>query len=89
MAALQAYQAHPHILRADIAEPAEVVDQPLALGDVGVHTSFTLHCSGPNRTPRLRKAWIIHFGDRPRWFKHFLRAGARLSPRTPNGQSGS
>jgi hypothetical protein len=80
-----AYEAHPHILRADIAEPADVVDQPLGLGDIGVHTNFTLHGSGPNRTSRVRKAWIIHFGDRPRWFKHLLRAGARISSRTPDG----
>jgi hypothetical protein len=73
-----AYAAHPHILRADIAEPAAVVEQPLRLGDVSVHTNFTLHSSGPNRTSRIRKAWIIHFGDRPRWYKHLLRVGARL-----------
>lgn len=76
-----AYEAHPHILRAQIPEPAHVVLQPLKRGDISVHTNFTMHSSGPNQTNRTRKAWIIHFGDRPRWLKHFLRAGARLSRR--------
>jgi ectoine hydroxylase-related dioxygenase (phytanoyl-CoA dioxygenase family) len=78
---ISAYEAHPHILRAAVPEPVHGVGQPLRLGDVSVHTNFTLHSSGPNRTARTRKAWIIHFGDRPRWFKHLLRAGARVSGR--------
>jgi hypothetical protein len=75
-----AFEAHPHVLRADIATPASVVEQPLKLGDVGIHTNFTLHSSGPNRTNAVRKAWIIHFGDRPRWYKQVLRFGAMMVP---------
>jgi len=84
-----AYAAHPHILRADLDEPPTAVEQPLKLGDISVHTNFTLHSSGPNRTESVRKAWIIHFGDRPRWYKHLLRVRARLSPRSAAPCQGS
>jgi hypothetical protein len=88
-----AYDEHPHLLRADIVEPAHVVEQPMALGDVSVHTNFTLHASGPNRSGHVRKAWIIHFGDRPRWHKHLLRlralaAGLGVPPRKTAMTSG-
>ncbi len=75
-----AFEAHPHVLRAEIATPASVIEQPLNLGDVGIHTNFTLHSSGPNRTDAVRKAWIIHFGNRPRWYKQILRLGAMMVP---------
>ncbi len=70
----RAYEHNPHVLQAirstDVLS-AEAV--PLSRGDVSIHTSRTLHASGPNRTAGTRKAWIIHFGDRSAASKHLMK----------------
>lgn len=41
----------------------ETVCCRLPLGGASVHTPLTLHMTGPNRTDRARKAWILHFAS--------------------------
>jgi len=68
---VKAYERNPHVLEAGARRDAtRVVDVPLRRGDVTIHTSVTLHASGPNNTDHIRKAWIIHFGDRSATYKH-------------------
>ena len=77
----RAYERNPHVLRAmrspDVRS-AEAV--PLRRGDVSIHTSRTLHASGPNRTDGPRKAWIIHFGDTSVVSKHLMKLRDLMLP---------
>lgn len=45
-------------------DPDAAVACPLAPGDATIHAPLTLHYTSPNFTPRIRRAWILHFG---RW----------------------
>ncbi len=49
----------PHMLTEEIL--AREVAVPLKAGDATFHHSLTLHCSGPNTTPRRRRGWSIHY----------------------------
>jgi hypothetical protein len=42
---------------------------PLPAGGITVHTPYTMHYSGPNRTGDIRRAWILHFGRFGIWAK--------------------
>ena len=78
---ISAYAGNPHVLKTGADYGAVAVDFPLRKGDVGIHTNLTLHSSGPNESNDIRKAWIIHFGDRSIWYKRMmqLRDGAALT----------
>jgi ectoine hydroxylase-related dioxygenase (phytanoyl-CoA dioxygenase family) len=56
--------AHPeaHTLEVVGADTSVAQAVPLRLGDATVHTSRTLHTTGPNHGERTRKAWILGFG---------------------------
>jgi len=75
-----AYVGNPHVLSVNL-DAIRAVDVPLHKGDVSIHTSLTLHSAGANRSDAIRKAWIIHFGDKPRWFKHLMKARDLLAVR--------
>jgi ectoine hydroxylase-related dioxygenase (phytanoyl-CoA dioxygenase family) len=56
-------------------------------GSIAVFSSRTLHRSGPNRTPRMRRVYLAQFSrevvrraDGSAWGRdeHFLSGGARL-----------
>jgi ectoine hydroxylase-related dioxygenase (phytanoyl-CoA dioxygenase family) len=68
-----AYATNPHVLKTDYSGTV-CREVPLRLGDVSIHTSLTLHASAPNHSNAVRKAWIIHFGDKPMWFKRLMQA---------------
>jgi ectoine hydroxylase-related dioxygenase (phytanoyl-CoA dioxygenase family) len=67
-----AYDGNPHVLTAPVPAHETSVELPLRQGDVSIHTNLTLHSSGPNHSDTVRKAWIIHFGNRPNWYKHLM-----------------
>jgi hypothetical protein len=69
----RAYEQNPHVLSVACEAVNGSIQVPLRRGDISIHTSLTLHSSGPNDTDAIRKAWIIHYGDRPRWYKHLMK----------------
>lgn len=73
-----AYATNPHVLTTVATEHLDGQYVALACGDVSIHTSLTLHASGPNQTDGIRKAWIIHFGDTPAWRKHVMKITDRV-----------
>jgi hypothetical protein len=42
-------------------------------GDLSAHTNLTMHSSTCNASMETRKAWIIHFGIKPEWYKRLLK----------------
>ena len=48
-------------------------------GDISIHTNLTLHAAGKNNSDQTRKAWIVHFGDRPAWYKYWLQLRSRFA----------
>jgi len=44
-----------------LRDPAEAVAVPAAAGSIVVFSSLTPHSTGPNRTPAVRKAYIVQF----------------------------
>ncbi len=76
VAALQphrrAHAANPHVLRTVLDYTQLAVDVPLRKGDVSIHTNLTVHASRANESDAIRKAWIIHFGDKSLWYKRFM-----------------
>ena len=49
-------------------------------GDISIHTNLTLHAASENYSDQTRKAWVVHFGDRPVWYKHWLQLRWRFAP---------
>jgi len=54
--------ADGHVRTAAVGHRPDRVVCPLPLGGVTVHSPLTLHYTGPNETPDVRRAWIVHFG---------------------------
>ena len=48
-------------------------------GDISIHTNLTLHAAGENYSDQTRKAWVVHFGDRPAWYKYWLQLRSRFA----------
>ena len=48
-------------------------------GDISIHTNLTLHSAAENNSDQTRKAWVLHFGDRPAWYKHWLQLRSRFA----------
>lgn len=42
-------------------QPPQAVPVPLAAGSIAVFSSLTPHCTGPNRTDTVRKAYIVQY----------------------------
>ena len=51
----------------DLPANAHVVTCPLPVGGATIHTSRTLHFTGPNHTDATRFAWIVQFGVKRRF----------------------
>lgn len=69
----QAYPDNPRILKVVNPPTENVHTMEICHGDVSIHTNLTLHSATQNRSHGVRKAWIIHFGPCPNWYKHWLR----------------
>lgn len=69
-----AYQHNSHVLRVADDFEKNSVNMNIHRGDVSVHTNFTLHSATANNSELPRKAWIIHFGQKPELYKKFLKA---------------
>ena len=88
---VSAYEGNLHVLTIKDASGLQPVAVPVRRGGVCIHTPLTLHSAGVNDTSRIRKAWIVHFGDKPLWYKHLLKCGdvvARGAAKTQIFQSG-
>ena len=57
--------------------PVHVLDAKR--GDISIHTNLTLHAAGENYSDQTRKAWVVHFGDRPAWYKYWLQLRSRFA----------
>lgn len=68
-----AYQRNSHVLRAVHDLENNSVDMNVQRGDVSVHTNFTLHSTTANHSELVRKAWIIHFGEKSEIYKKFVK----------------
>jgi ectoine hydroxylase-related dioxygenase (phytanoyl-CoA dioxygenase family) len=77
---VSAYAANPHVLRTCSDYSGRAVAVPLRKGDMSIHTNLTIHSSGANESNTVRKAWIIHFGDRPLWYKRMLQLKDLAAP---------
>lgn len=64
-----AYQHNSHVLTAVDYSENNCVSMDIKRGDVSVHTNFTLHSATANHSELPRKAWIIHFGEKPEIYK--------------------
>lgn len=72
-----------HSLEADGEYDADSTPAPLRVGDVSMHTTLTMHKTGPNVSDVTRTAWILHF-VRPRTFReHLTAATAKFRPAQP------
>lgn len=67
-----AYPGKSHILKVVNAPDAKIHCMGINRGDVSLHTNLTLHSAGVNKSEQTRKAWIIHFGQKPAWYKRIL-----------------
>jgi ectoine hydroxylase-related dioxygenase (phytanoyl-CoA dioxygenase family) len=85
-----AFASNPHVLQASHPETLAGDAVPLDRGDVTIHTHLTMHGAGPNRSDMIRKAWIIHFGDKPGWYKHLMKCRElmRWRPQLRAGSAG-
>ncbi|CUB00128.1 Phytanoyl-CoA dioxygenase (PhyH) [Thiomonas bhubaneswarensis] len=60
-----------HYVMATGFDEAAAVDVPITAGGAILHHPYLLHASGPNTSPQVRTAWILHFA-RPRTFSQNL-----------------
>lgn len=68
-----AYIENPRVLKV-VNEPSEnIVTMDLKQGSMSAHTNLTLHASTENRSNQIRKAWIIHFGQKSEFHKRWLK----------------
>jgi len=68
-----ARHANGHVLSATHVDSSRATACPLPIGGVTIHSPLTLHYTGPNTTPTIRGAWIVHFGPWGRAAKFFPR----------------
>jgi len=81
---VSAYEGNSHVLTVkEVSALQSPLDVPVRMGSMCVHTPLTLHSAGVNTTNRIRKAWIIHFGDKPLWYKHLLKCSDLISSSWP------
>lgn len=66
-------------LEASLDEEFRVYEIEAALGDLSLHTNFTLHASGQNHSNEHRKAWILHFSRSSKWHKRWLQLKSSIS----------
>lgn len=76
-----AYVQNPHILQAKTIPTNEIYTMNINKGDASLHTNLTLHSTTANNGNHIRKAWIIHFGQKHQWCKHWLKFKGRLLKR--------
>lgn len=68
----------PHVLRVRELLKKNISYSDMLTGSVSIHRNLTLHSAGENHSAAIRKAWIIHFGTKPIWFKHLLKLRIEL-----------
>lgn len=68
-----AYATNSHTLKVRVPPQRNIHTLKINRGDVSLHTPLTLHSSLPNNSDEVRKVWIIHFGPKPEWHKHWLK----------------
>lgn len=80
----------PYLLTEEVLAQEKMT--PLDAGDVVFHNSLTLHCSGPNPTPRRRWGWALHYAPAearyigtPQDSEHLVKIRAVDGPTPLNG----
>lgn len=68
-----AYQNNEHILTVVNTPENNIVNMVINRGDVSLHTNLTLHSSTANNSDLPRKAWILHFGRKPEFYKQLFK----------------
>jgi hypothetical protein len=79
--------AHPGInavLKVTNTPIHNIFTMSIKRGGLSAHTNLTIHASTCNTSMETRKAWIIHFGTKPEWYKHILKLKNNLKKHTSN-----
>ncbi|PUA28567.1 MAG: hypothetical protein B0W54_19220 [Cellvibrio sp. 79] len=74
-----AYQQNSHVLTVTDLPANDIFTMNINRGDVSLHTNLTLHSSLANNSELPRKAWIIHFGKKPEFYKWFYKVKTLIS----------
>ncbi|HTF94659.1 MAG TPA: phytanoyl-CoA dioxygenase family protein [Cellvibrio sp.] len=82
-----AYTTNPHVLKVADKPTGNIYTMNINKGDVSIHDHLSLHSSTANKSTHIRKAWIIHFGQKPEWYKHWLKVRKYLFSSAPTKPS--